>query len=171
MLLLMLKMIYIYIRIYIYIYIYVCRYDTNFTNSVLNDIWASIRSRAKENDLPVGFSCLNAKQSNSDHKRGIDVNGSKSIRMFMGDKHGRGFDWKFTFYKSHKFETRADALNWARKYLQRQIHQKQKLGRDMTKIEQMLNAHGIAIHDIILNDHIQPPGSSSNGVQAVQKNQ
>ena len=93
------------------------------------------------------FSTLNAWQTPG---RGVKVNGSASIRSSMST-HGRGFDWKFEFFQNHKFASREAAVAWATKYLGRQVQQKVKLGRDLTKIEEALKSQRLRLEDATPN--------------------
>lgn len=105
-------------------------------------MWEEARSRADAQ-------CEELQEDTGKEYPGLTVNATESIRDATGSKHGRGFNWKFDFFESHEFASDEAALKWARKYLKRQIGQKQYLGRDMTHFVKCLAAHNVTIEQVL----------------------
>ena len=123
--------------------IYVCgRYERLLSESPLATVWNSVcTSGARRPDPSV-------QQEPNGNVLGIKINSRPSLRAQTKDKYGRGFQWKFSFFDNHNFESAAEALLWSRKYLRRQIEAKLSLGRDVSSIEKMFQKHGFGIADV-----------------------
>ena len=121
---------------------YLARYDELLNSCELQSVWEEARSRADAQ-------CEELQEDSGKEYPGLTVNATESIRDATGSKHGRGFNWKFDFFESHEFASDEAALKWARKYLKRQIGQKQYLGRDMTHFVKCLAAHNVTIEQVL----------------------